>query len=260
MIYQKPRSFILQMRSRNDETNHRILEKIDISMDLLHNYIKIAKTPIGYLVFIARNDKEAVIYSLPEFELFQTLQTDSNSNHISVSEDGRLLLICKDNLTASLYKMNREGYYEIFHMFDMGDFGSSISKDANYFALLNSNNRICVFSKENLNKPLKIFQTREYTVPKFSPFYNDVLVYYYCFPFQEEISVIAIDIKENRKQEIRIPGKRVYGMTFSGKGDKLFIAYADSENKSIIRGYFCGKDKTIEKLRVIMEDVNFMFE
>lgn len=220
--------------------------------------MKILRTPIGHLIFTANNDLKCEIYSYPDFGHFQTLETDVFTNHISSSDDGRFVLYSNDNNQALLYKMNTSGYYELYYKFPIGDFGSSFSKYSNYLAILSSKKKIHIYSKENLIDPIRIVLVDGYNIPKFSPFYNDIFVYYYIL--KNEIHLVAMDIKQNNKQEIIIDGNIVHGMTFNKKGDKLYIAFGDSQNNSKILGFYFGKDKTFEKLRNILTDLYFQFE
>lgn len=82
----------------------------------LPNFITGSNTPNGYKLFLARKGENSLYY--PSLEIFQKLEIGHSVNHISVSQDGTLILLSTDNQTSFLYKLKTNQYQLIntFHL------------------------------------------------------------------------------------------------------------------------------------------------
>lgn len=250
----------LQFFKEEDSENFKVLSELHFPNET-NNFVTGSETPLGYLLFLGKNGKKSYIVNFSKCEIFQELDIGSSVNHISISKNGTVALFTTDSRKSHLYQL-RDTKYELLCILNSGDYGCSISRFSNHFAVVNSENYSYDIYKVGENVDLiSISNINVYYTPLiFSPMENNILVCFLGKKFCEEIDLFLINIDDLTFQTIELNALRIISMCFSERGDELFVSYLDQYNKRLIKGFYYKKGNYRKNIHKIPYDINFSFK
>lgn len=115
-------------------------------------------------LFVCNNDETTKIFQLPTMQHVATLKSSTAVNGLSVSPDGRKMVVVGDNNQAMLYNITAEGGYESIAVLETNkDAGFSCAWDqsSSRFAVGCQDACVCVFDiRNNIRQLAQISSTQ----------------------------------------------------------------------------------------------------